>query len=103
MAGKSNSVGAERKFAEASAMSPTRKAPTAAKRDGKPKRQDLVQALAERDAELAEARRENARLFDELQAKTRDLEESLSNRPQLPTCSRRSAGQPSTSIRCSKR
>jgi GAF domain-containing protein len=58
-------------------MSLTRKAPTAAKGDGKPKRQDLVQALVERDAELAEARRENARLLDELQAKTRDLEESL--------------------------
>ncbi len=58
-------------------MSLTRKAPTAAKRDGEPKRRDLVQALAERDAELAQARRENARLFDELQTKTRDLEESL--------------------------
>ena len=77
MAGKSNSVGSQRKFAEASAMSLTRKAPTAAKRGGKPKRQDLVQALAERDAELAEARRQNTRLFDEVQARTRDVEESL--------------------------
>ncbi len=58
-------------------MSLTRKALTAAKTDGKPKRQDLVQALAERDAELAEARRENTRLFDELQMKSRDLEEAL--------------------------
>ena len=58
-------------------MSLTRKAPTAAKRGGKPKRQDLVQALAERDAELAEARRQNTRLFDEVQARTRDVEESL--------------------------
>ena len=58
-------------------MSLTRKAPTAAKRGGKPKRQDLVQALAERDAELAEARRQNTRLFDEVQARTRDVEELL--------------------------
>jgi two-component system NtrC family sensor kinase len=64
-------------FAEASGMSLTPKTPTAAKRDGKPKRQDLAQALAERDAELAEARRQNTRIFDELQAKTRDLEEAL--------------------------
>jgi len=77
LAGKSNSVGSQRKFAEASAMSLTRKAPTAARRGGKPKRQDLVQALAERDAELAEARRQNTRLFDEVQARTRDVEESL--------------------------
>jgi two-component system, NtrC family, sensor kinase len=70
-------VGSQRKFAEASAMSLTRKAPTAAKRGGKPKRQDLIQALAERDAELAEARRQNTRLFDEVQARTRDVEESL--------------------------
>ena len=77
MAGKSNSVGSQRRFAEASAMSLTRKAPTAAKRGGKPKRQDLVQALAERDAELAEARRQNTRLFDEVQARTRDVEELL--------------------------
>ncbi|HEY1863917.1 MAG TPA: GAF domain-containing protein, partial [Roseiarcus sp.] len=58
-------------------MSLTRKAPTAGKMDGRRKRQDLAQALAERDGELAEARRQNARLFDEVQAKTRDLEESL--------------------------
>jgi GAF domain-containing protein len=76
-AGKSNSLGAKRKSAEASAMSLTRKAPTATKKDDKPGRQELVQALAEREAELAEARRQNSRLFDEIQAKTRDLEESL--------------------------
>jgi signal transduction histidine kinase len=58
-------------------MSLTRKAPTAAKEKDKPRRQDLAQALAEREAELAEARRENARLFDELQARTRDLTEAL--------------------------
>ena len=58
-------------------MSLTRKAPTTAKKQGKPRRQDLAQALAEREAELAEARRQNARLFDEVQARTRDLEESL--------------------------
>ena len=58
-------------------MSLTRKAPTAAKRDGEPKRQDLVQALAEREAEVAEARRQNTRLSEELQARTRDLEEAL--------------------------
>jgi hypothetical protein len=33
--------------------------------------------LTEREAELAEARRENARLIDQLQAKTHDLEEAL--------------------------
>jgi two-component system, NtrC family, sensor kinase len=58
-------------------MSLTRKAPTAAKKHGKLRRQDLAEALAEREAELAEARRQNARLFDELQAKTRDLSEAL--------------------------
>src|SRR3984957_405542 len=76
-AGKSNSLGAKRKFAEASAMSLTRKAPTATKTDDKPGQQELVRALAEREAELAEARRQNTRLFDEAQARTRDLEESL--------------------------
>jgi len=58
-------------------MSLTRKAPTATKKDDQPGRQELVQALAAREAELAEARRQNSRLFDEMQAKTRDLEESL--------------------------
>jgi GAF domain-containing protein/anti-sigma regulatory factor (Ser/Thr protein kinase) len=58
-------------------MSLTRKAPTAAKKHGKLRRQDLAEALAEREAELAEARRQNARLFDELHAKTRDLSEAL--------------------------
>jgi two-component system, NtrC family, sensor kinase len=58
-------------------MSLTRKAPTAAKRDGRPKRQDLVQALAEREAELLEARRQNTRLFDELQTRSQDLTEAL--------------------------
>ena len=37
----------------------------------------LAEVLAEREAELAEARRQNARLFDEVQAKTHDLEEAL--------------------------
>src|SRR6478736_910482 len=64
-------------FAKASGMSLTRKPPTAAKRDGRPKRQDLVQALSERDAELAEARRQNTRLFDELQTRSQDLTEAL--------------------------
>src|SRR6202142_735260 len=76
-AGKSNSLGAKRKFAEASAMSLTRKAPTATKKDDKQGQQELVQALAQREAELAEVRRQNTRLFDEAQARTRDLEESL--------------------------
>src|SRR6204780_4317916 len=76
-AGKSNSLGAKRKFAEASAMSLTRKAPTATKKDDKPGQQELVQALAQREAELAEGRRQNTRLFDEAQARMRDLEESL--------------------------
>jgi hypothetical protein len=39
-------------------MALTRKAPTAAKKPGKPMRQDLAAALAEREAELAEARRQ---------------------------------------------
>src|ERR1700728_2417285 len=82
-AGKSNSLGAKRKFAEASAMSLTRKAPTATKKDDKPGQQELVQALAQREAELAEVRRQNTRLFDEAQARTRDLEESLEQ--QRPT------------------
>jgi two-component system, NtrC family, sensor kinase len=58
-------------------MSLTRKTPTAAKRDGRPKRQDLVQALAEREAELAEARRQNTRLFDDLQTRSQELTEAL--------------------------
>jgi GAF domain-containing protein len=58
-------------------MSVTRKAPTAAKKRDKPRRQRLAEVLAEREAELAEARRQNARLFDEVQAKTQDLEEPL--------------------------
>ena len=74
---KSNNLGAKCKFAEASAMSLTRKAPTAAKKGQNPSQQELMQALAEREAELAEARRQNTRLFDEAQARTRDLEESL--------------------------
>jgi hypothetical protein len=52
-------------------MSVTRKAPTAAKKRDKPRRQRLAEVLAEREAELAEARRQNARLFDEVQAKRR--------------------------------
>jgi two-component system, NtrC family, sensor kinase len=55
----------------------TRKVPTAAKKRDKPRRQRLTEILAEREAELAEARRQNARLFDEVQAKTHDLEEAL--------------------------
>ena len=58
-------------------MASTRKAPTAAKKQRKVRGQDLAAALAEREAELAEARRQNARLFDELRAKTRDLSEAL--------------------------
>ena len=58
-------------------MSVTRKAPTAAKKRDKPRRQRLAEVLAEREAELAEARRQNARLFDEVQAKTHDLEDAL--------------------------
>src|SRR5271167_4058336 len=41
-------------------MSLTRKAPTAAKKPCRPMRQDLAAALAEREAELAEARRQQA-------------------------------------------
>src|SRR3984957_19511137 len=58
-------------------MSVTRKAPTAAKKRDRPRRQRLAEVLAEREAELAEARRQNAWLFDEVQAKTHDLEEAL--------------------------
>jgi two-component system NtrC family sensor kinase len=59
-AGKSNSLGAKRKSAKASAMSLTRKAPTAAKKQSKSRRQDLAAALVEREAELAEVRRQQA-------------------------------------------
>ena len=41
-------------------MSLTRKASSAAKKATKPPRQDLAAALAEREAELAEARRQQA-------------------------------------------
>ena len=41
-------------------MSLTRKASSAAKKPTKPPRQDLAAALAEREAELAEARRQQA-------------------------------------------
>jgi GAF domain-containing protein len=58
-------------------MSVTRKAPTAAKKRDKSRRQRLAEVLAEREAELAEARSQNARLSDEVQAKTRALEEAL--------------------------
>jgi hypothetical protein len=51
-------------------MSVTREAPTAAKKRDKPRRQRLAEVLAE-------ARRQNARLFDEVQAKTHELEEAL--------------------------
>jgi hypothetical protein len=44
----------------ASVMSLTRKTSTAAKKHGKPGRQDLVEALAEREAELADARLQQA-------------------------------------------
>ena len=38
---------------------------------------------------------ENVRLFDEVQARTRDLTESCSSRQPPPMCSRSSAAQPS--------
>jgi hypothetical protein len=41
-------------------MSLTRKASSAAKKQAKPPRQDLAAALAEREAELAQARRQQA-------------------------------------------
>jgi two-component system NtrC family sensor kinase len=58
-------------------MSVERKAATNTREPGKPRRQDLTAVLAEREADLAEARRQQARLFDDLQAKSRDLEEAL--------------------------
>jgi two-component system, NtrC family, sensor kinase len=58
-------------------MSLTRKASSTRKKPMKPPRQDLAAALAEREAELAEARRENALLFDEAQARAQDLTEAL--------------------------
>jgi GAF domain-containing protein len=67
LARKSNSLREELRFAETSAMSLTRKAPTAAKKKEKPQRQDLAQALAEREAELAETRRQQAALAEVLQ------------------------------------
>jgi hypothetical protein len=48
-------------------MSLTRKAPTAAKKKEKPQRQDLARALAEREAELADTRRQQAALSEVLQ------------------------------------
>jgi two-component system, NtrC family, sensor kinase len=59
-AGKSNSLGAKRESAKASAMSSTRKAPTAANKQSKSRRQDLAAVLVEREAELAEVRRQHA-------------------------------------------
>jgi hypothetical protein len=59
-AGKSNSLGAKRESAKASAMSSTRKAPTAANKQSKSRRQDLAAVLVEREAELAEVRRQQA-------------------------------------------
>jgi hypothetical protein len=58
-------------------MSVERKAATNTRKPGKPRCQDLTVALADREAELAEARRQQARLFDDAQAKSRDLEEAL--------------------------
>ena len=58
-------------------MSLTRKASSAAKKPIKSPRQHLAAALAERDAELAEARSQNARLFDEVQASKHDVAEAL--------------------------
>jgi two-component system NtrC family sensor kinase len=58
-------------------MSVERKAAPNTRKPGKPRCQDLTVALAEREAELAEARRQQARLFDDAQAKSRDLEEAL--------------------------
>ena len=43
---------------------------------------------------------ENVRLFDEVQARTRDLTESYNSRPQPLTCSKSSAVQPSICRRC---
>ena len=45
---------------------------------------------------------ENARLLDEVQARTSDLTESCSSRPRLPTCSRSSAARPSICRPCCK-
>jgi GAF domain-containing protein len=56
-------------------MSLTRKA--SPKKPTKPPRQGLAAALAEREAELVEARHENARLLREVQARARDQQESL--------------------------
>ena len=58
-------------------MSLARKASSGAKKPLKPRRGNLAAALVEREAELAEARRESTRLFDEVGVCARDLAESL--------------------------
>ncbi len=59
-------------------------------------------ALVETFANQSAIAIENARLFEEVQAKTADLTESLqSSRPQLPTCSRSLAARRSTCTRFS--
>ncbi len=46
---------------------------------------------------------ENARLFNEVQARTDDLANRCSSRPRPPTCSRSSAARPSTCRPCCRR
>ena len=64
-----------------------------------PRQVELVQTFADQ----AVIAIENVRLFDEVQARTRDLSEALRSKRRPRTCLRSSAERLSTSIRFSRR